>query len=120
MKPAAPVQYIRLASYTLSSILAEFESSLPCGFLWQRRRLRLRRGSRRHNRRQAALPGTLVDFGVFLGGGGPGVVLKHAIAHQPLPLLVVAVSCHRRFHGVQQRLAVVVLELEAGSLSGCG
>src|SRR5271165_1675310 len=76
--------------------------------------------SRRHDWRQASLPGTLVDLGVLLCCGGPGVVLKHAVAHQPLPLLVVAVSCHRRFYGVQQRLAIGFLELESRSLAGCG
>src|SRR6185369_891762 len=66
----------------------------------------------------SSLPDPFVDANVFLGRSVPGKILAHPVAHQLLPRPLIAEGPQRFLNRPQQSLAVVVGELEAGSLAG--
>src|SRR5271166_6133405 len=61
---------------------------------------------------------SLIHFHVLACGVGPGVILRHAIAHQRLPDILIAIDLQRCLHSFQQGFAGVRLEFEACALQG--
>src|ERR1035438_3782998 len=74
----------------------------------------------RRNRHWSSLLDPLVHLYVVAGGRSPRIVLRHAVAHQALPLLSVAESSNRHLYSIEQRLSTVLFELETCPLTRGG
>jgi hypothetical protein len=57
----------------------------------------------------------LVQLEVLLGGLGPGVILRHAVAHEGLPCLSVLKDGECVLHGFQVVVSVVALEFKSST-----
>src|SRR5271157_2454173 len=61
---------------------------------------------------------SLIHLHVLACGVGPGVILRHTVAHQGLPDVLIAIDLQRSLHGFQQHFAGVWLELEPCAFQG--
>src|SRR5258708_25139135 len=68
------------------------------------------------NRLRVELPHLLINPYVLSSCDAPGKVFTHAVAHQPLPRVRLAIYLHSLMDSPQQSFSGVFHELEAGSL----